>query len=163
MFAHVTEGLIFVPSDQDAPALHSEVCLNTFGSSIIVTIPCLLDLLPLPKWLCKWKQVCWSQSRATPAAPHLYDQQIHWYLALLLLPLCQIVAFCTSQFILWAVLLTSYYQLMPLSNPPVSCFPCSTVCSGSNPSIEPLTLSAPPPCHGSTLFLVSSPSLSQAS
>ena len=94
VFAQVTEGLIFVPPDQDAPALLSEVCLNTFSSSIVVMIPCLLDRLPLPEWLCEWKQVCWSHSRATPAAPLLCDWHIHWYLALLLLPLCQIVAFC---------------------------------------------------------------------
>ena len=49
VFAQVTEGLIFVPPDQDAPALLSEVCLNTFSSSIVVMIPCLLDRLPLPE------------------------------------------------------------------------------------------------------------------
>ncbi len=29
-------GLIFVPSDQDAPALHSEFCLNAFDAGIVM-------------------------------------------------------------------------------------------------------------------------------
>lgn len=71
-----------------------------------VIILCLANLLPLSQWpspslslcvwwLCVWRQVCWSQSRATPAAPHHHHQAFYKYPALPLSP-CQIVASAPS-------------------------------------------------------------------